>query len=80
MVTTMLTKSKKAILMYPGDGSVYITSVVFMKMLIEGKAKGNMMVWKQLKGADDRGMGELEFKKKRSEKGFDFDRIGDDKE
>ena len=78
MVTTLLTKSKKAVIMYPGDGSVYITSVAYLRMLIDGKANGNLMVWKQLKSADDNNdFGNLDKQsaKKNESKGFDFESL-----
>lgn len=77
MATLALSKSKKAVLFYPGDGSVYITSVAFLRMLLDEKAKGNLLVMKELKGADDKGIGNFKLtdKKKERETGFDFSKI-----
>jgi hypothetical protein len=74
MTTLALSKSKKAVLFYPGDGSVFITSVAYMRMLLDEKAKGNLLIMKELKGADDNGIGNFSLtdKKKERDKGFDF--------
>ena len=43
-----LSKSGKAILVYDNDGYCYMTSVAYMKMLIEGKARNNMIALRKM--------------------------------
>ena len=79
MTTLALSKSKKAVLFYPGDGSVYITSVAFLRMLLDQKAKGNMLILKELRGASDDGIGSIDLSKTKSSKSegrnFDFSKM-----
>ena len=42
-MSVRLSKSGKAILVYDLEGRCWMTSVVFMKMLCEGRAKNNMI-------------------------------------
>jgi len=58
MVSTLLSKSGRALLLYPGDGSVWVTSVVYMRMVLDGRSKGPL-VWKRLDSAVDNGVGNL---------------------
>lgn len=43
IISVRLSKSGKAILIYDENGLCWMTSAVYMKMLIEGKAKNNMI-------------------------------------
>jgi len=42
-ISVRLSKSGKAVLIYDLDGNAFMTSVAYMKMLIEGKARNNMI-------------------------------------
>ena len=77
MATLALSKSKKGILVYPGDGSVYLTSVAWVEMLIAGKARGNLIVLQEMKGASDNGIGNVAtYKQDKAKEGaFDFNKI-----
>jgi len=58
MVSLVLSKSGKAVLVYSEKG-VSVTSVKFLEMLLAGKLKGNFLVCTELGRADDRGFGGL---------------------
>ena len=58
MVGALLSKSGKGVLLYPGDGSVWITSSVYLRLLLDGKLRG-VLVFKELRGASDKGLGGL---------------------
>ena len=66
MGSLVLSKSGRGVLLYPGDGSVWITSVKYLKMLLDGELKGNVLVLKELSGADDKGFGGFKHKSDRS--------------
>lgn len=59
MGSLVLSKSGRAVLFYPGDGSVWVTSVSFLRLLLDGKLRGNLLVLKPLGGAVDLGIGSV---------------------
>lgn len=67
MGSLVLSKSGLAVLLYPGDGSVWVTSVKYLKMLIGKELRGNVLVLKQLGDATDRGLGDLDHKSQKSD-------------
>jgi hypothetical protein len=50
-LSVRLSKSGKAVLIYDTHGLCYMTSVAFMKMLLEGKARNNMIPAKLMSNA-----------------------------
>jgi len=55
-----LTQSKKAVLINVGDGRIFVTSVKWLQMLLDGKAKGDMIFLTELTKAKDDGLGSLD--------------------
>ena len=60
MAFAQLTKSKKAILINVGDGRIFVTSVAYMRGLVDGVAHGNMIFLTELTKAKDNGLGSLD--------------------
>lgn len=54
-----LSKSKKAVLVNVGDGRIFVTSVSWMRMLLDGNAKGDMIFLTELTRAVDDGLGSV---------------------
>ena len=71
MASLKLSKSKKALLVSTGDGRLYVTSVVYLKMLLEGKLKGNYLTLNPIDGADPADLG-LEHKSRHPKSNFDI--------
>ena len=57
MGSVCLSRSGKAVLFFPGDGSAWVTSVKFLRLLLDGELKGNLLVLSELGGAVDNGVG-----------------------
>jgi len=51
MMSCRLSKSGKAVLVYTEEGEAYMTSVAYMRMLIDGKARNNMIALRAMGGA-----------------------------
>lgn len=56
VVVLQLSKSGKAVLVFPGDGSVFMTSVKWLRMLLDGRANGGKIVCTPLAQGVDRGL------------------------
>lgn len=54
-----LSKSGKAVFINTGLGRNYCTSVAFIKMLIEGKAHGNIIMLTEMINLKDNGIGSV---------------------
>lgn len=55
-----LTRSKKAVLINVGDGRIFVTSVKWFQMLLDGRANGDMIFLTELTKAKDDGLGSVE--------------------
>lgn len=62
MSFAQLSKSKKAVLINVGDGRILMTSVVFLRKLLDGQAHGNMIFLMDLNSAKDKGLGSVQEK------------------
>jgi hypothetical protein len=51
MTFLTLTRSGKAVLVHCSDGQVDVTSVTYLKMLLDGKMRGNMLACTNLSRA-----------------------------
>jgi len=66
-----LSKSRKAVLLMPGDGRVFITSVSYLKKLVDGQLNGDMLACQQLSQAADHGIGKSEGPRPKASGGFE---------
>ena len=69
MVSLVLSKSGRGVLFYPGDGSVHVSSVKFVRMLLDSELRGNLLVFKMLGEANDNGRGDLGSRKVKGSSG-----------
>lgn len=76
MVFLSLTKSKNAVLIHCSDGALYVTSVSWLRMLLDGKARGDMIMCTELSKAKSNGLGERSGDKKGSGVTVDLDVFG----
>lgn len=51
VVVASLSKSGRAVFVFPGDGSVWMVPAYLLRMLVDGRANGGKVVFKQLSGA-----------------------------